>query len=201
MSVAERKVRDKEKLRKLILETAAQIIAEEGPSDLKIRDLADRIEYSPRTIYLYFADKKNLIEEVVEEGFRQTAINLPPLNSIGANPGEVLKGMIVNHMAMAFSNPNYYRAVVSTLSGRDFRPGPAQEKVNRFLSEVLASYIPGKTEKPEDRDFLRNYLMIALRSYTLAALQNGEPLQPAELLAERFFSLVIYGLSGEVNEK
>lgn len=72
MGVKERRDREKEELRQKILDAAVELIARDGHEALTIRKLASRIEYSPRTIYLYFADKEALLEDVVEEGFRRT---------------------------------------------------------------------------------------------------------------------------------
>lgn len=72
MGIKERREREKEELRQKILDAAIELIARDGHEALTIRKLASRIEYSPRTIYLYFADKEALLEDVVEEGFRRT---------------------------------------------------------------------------------------------------------------------------------
>jgi AcrR family transcriptional regulator len=71
MGIAERREREKEALRTLILEAARDILSEEGLDALSMRAIADRIEYSPATIYLYFRDKDELIREVVMAGFQR----------------------------------------------------------------------------------------------------------------------------------
>lgn len=70
MGTAERREREKEELRTRILEAARDILSEEGLDALSMRAIAERIEYSPATIYLYFRDKDDLIRTVVGEGFR-----------------------------------------------------------------------------------------------------------------------------------
>jgi AcrR family transcriptional regulator len=69
MGIAERREREKEALRTLILEAARDILSEQGLDALSMRAIAERIEYSPATIYLYFRDKEELILEVVRAGF------------------------------------------------------------------------------------------------------------------------------------
>jgi AcrR family transcriptional regulator len=71
MGIAERREREKEALRTRIVEAARDIVSEEGLDALSMRALAERIEYSPATIYLYFRDKDDLLREVVGEGFRR----------------------------------------------------------------------------------------------------------------------------------
>jgi AcrR family transcriptional regulator len=71
MGIAERREREKEVLRASIVEAARDLLSEEGLGGLSMRAIAERIEYSPSTIYLYFKDKDALIREVVLEGFGQ----------------------------------------------------------------------------------------------------------------------------------
>jgi AcrR family transcriptional regulator len=71
MGIAERREREKEHLRTAILEAARDILSDEGLDALSMRAIAERIEYSPATIYLYFADKDELIREVVHQGFHR----------------------------------------------------------------------------------------------------------------------------------
>lgn len=71
MGIAERREREKELLRASIVEAARDLLSEQGLAALSMRAIAERIEYSPATIYLYFKDKEALIQEVVEAGFDQ----------------------------------------------------------------------------------------------------------------------------------
>lgn len=64
MGITERKEREKQEMRDRILETAKQLFLEEGYDKTSIRNIAERIEYSPGTIYLYFADKDEIFHEL-----------------------------------------------------------------------------------------------------------------------------------------
>ncbi len=69
MGIAERRVREKEALRTRIVEAARDIISDKGLDALSMRSIAERIEYSPATIYLHFRDKNELLGEVIHAGF------------------------------------------------------------------------------------------------------------------------------------
>lgn len=69
MGTTQRRDRDRQEMRKLIVETATQILVEEGIDQVSIRRIADRIEYSPGTIYLYFEDKDDILYEAHLEAF------------------------------------------------------------------------------------------------------------------------------------
>jgi AcrR family transcriptional regulator len=69
MGVVERREREKEQVRTRIVEAARDLLSEHGLAGLSMRAIAERIEYSPATIYLYFRDKDALVREVVRAGF------------------------------------------------------------------------------------------------------------------------------------
>lgn len=71
MGIAERREREREQVRTRIVEAARDLLSEEGLSALSMRLIAERIEYSPATIYLYFRDKNELIRDVVQAGFER----------------------------------------------------------------------------------------------------------------------------------
>jgi len=72
MDVQERRAREKEELRQEIMEAARELFVKEGFDNVSMRKIAEKIEYSPTTIYLYFQDKGDLLDCIVEE----TLLNL-----------------------------------------------------------------------------------------------------------------------------
>ncbi len=71
MGVAERRQREKEELRTAIINAAVEIVSTQGVEALSIRGVAERVEYAPATIYLYFENKDALLRAVVEEAARR----------------------------------------------------------------------------------------------------------------------------------
>ena len=69
MGIVERKEREKEDMRRLILNAARKLFLEQGYEKTSIRNIADAIEYSPATIYLYYKDKNELLFALHEEAF------------------------------------------------------------------------------------------------------------------------------------
>ena len=69
MGSSQRKEREKAELRDQILDTAKKILLKSGKQGLSIRKIANDIEYSPATIYLYFRDKDEILHELMEMGF------------------------------------------------------------------------------------------------------------------------------------
>ena len=54
-----------------ILDAAQQIIAERGTEGLSMREIAQRIEYSPSGLYEYFRSKDEIIQGLCDEGFER----------------------------------------------------------------------------------------------------------------------------------
>ncbi len=55
--------------RESILEAAMQIVMQHGVEALSMREIAERIDYSPSGLYEYFSGKEEIIDALVDEGF------------------------------------------------------------------------------------------------------------------------------------
>ena len=70
MGIKERQERDREAVRRAILDAARELFVTEGFRNVSIRKIAERIEYSPAAIYGYFPSKDDIFFALAEEGFR-----------------------------------------------------------------------------------------------------------------------------------
>ena len=70
MGIKERHERDREAVRRAILDAARDLFVSEGYQNVSIRKVAERIEYSPAAIYGYFPSKDDIFFALAEEGFR-----------------------------------------------------------------------------------------------------------------------------------
>src|SRR5262245_39578204 len=70
MGIKERQERDREVVRRSILDAARELFVAEGYQNVSIRKIAERIEYSPAAIYSYFPSKDDIFFALAEEGFR-----------------------------------------------------------------------------------------------------------------------------------
>ena len=72
MGVKERREREKSEVRDKILDAARELFIAEGYEGVSMRKVADKIEYTPTTIYGYFADKEDLFRQLMPRRFRKT---------------------------------------------------------------------------------------------------------------------------------
>lgn len=107
MTIASRKERQKEELRTKILQTAKQLFMEHGFEHVSIRNIADRIEYSPTTIYLYFKDKDDIFYALHLEGFILLNQYFRALEHV-ADPFERLKAIARAYINFAIENGEFY---------------------------------------------------------------------------------------------
>ena len=179
MSISDRKQREKEQLKKVILDAAFEILNEEGFQALTIRKLAARIEYSPRTIYLYYTDKEDLLKAIVEYGFAATVRNLEAndfYRKLSAE--EHLKKAIANHLKTAAENVNYYNTVIHVIQGTGFEPGTNQRIFERYLNESLKPYLNREGNEPE---FTLFFLSASLRGIAVELINRRLPVNEEEL--------------------
>jgi AcrR family transcriptional regulator len=69
VGIKERQERERESVRRAILDAARDLFVAEGYQHVSIRKIAERIEYSPAAIYGYFPSKDDIFFALAEEGF------------------------------------------------------------------------------------------------------------------------------------
>jgi AcrR family transcriptional regulator len=107
MGVSERKEREKEEMRKAIIEAARKLFLEEGYEKTSMRAIADAIEYSPGTIYLYFKDKDDIIFALHNDSFSTLMHYFHSIISI-EDPFERLVEMGRKYIAFAMEYPERF---------------------------------------------------------------------------------------------
>ena len=124
MGILERKERDKEEMRRKIMDASRQLFLEQGFEKTSIRNIADAIEYSPATIYLYYKDKNELLFALHEEAFVKLMQELSVVMKV-QDPFERLVEMGRQYIKFAVENPELYDlmfimiAPMETLACRD----------------------------------------------------------------------------------
>lgn len=114
MGVAERREREKEQLRSQIVDAARDLLVERGLAALSMRAIAERIEYSPATIYLYFRDKDELVREVVHTGFEvMNRVVDREMSALGETATALAQygAMGRAYARFAVENPAYFRVM------------------------------------------------------------------------------------------
>ena len=109
MGIAERRLRQKDEVRSSILETAWQIVREEGWQSLSIRKIADAIEYSVPVIYDHFANKEAILLEFGKLGFDLLLKKLEQAKQSTDDPGGQLRAIADAYWNFAFKYKEHYQ--------------------------------------------------------------------------------------------
>ncbi|MGJ1387746.1 TetR/AcrR family transcriptional regulator [Sphingobacterium spiritivorum] len=107
MGIKERKEKHKEDLRQRILDAAKELFLKHGYEATSIRKIAEKIEFSPTTIYLYYKDKTDIMYALHQEGFKLLGTQFMVLQYVH-EPFERLKAMGRVYMSFALNNPDFY---------------------------------------------------------------------------------------------
>ncbi|MBK7631954.1 MAG: TetR/AcrR family transcriptional regulator [Ignavibacteriales bacterium] len=107
MSIKERKARQKTEMRDLILEAALKLFSDEGYDNVSMRKIADEIEYSVGTIYLYFKDRDEIFFELHKMGFEQFYKRQLAIQDI-KDPLQRLTEHGLAYIQFAIEEPLYY---------------------------------------------------------------------------------------------
>jgi AcrR family transcriptional regulator len=104
-----RREREKEQLRQEILDAARELFVKEGYENVSMRRIAEKIEYSPTTIYLYFEDKTELFFAICDETFARLSKKLEAIYKECHDPVECLRRGCRAYVDFGLKHPNHYK--------------------------------------------------------------------------------------------
>lgn len=139
MGISERKERERDQLRRSILDAARELFVKEGYAAVTMRRIAERIEYSPTAIYLHFADKDQLVRGLCAHDFAVFAAQFAKLERV-AEPLERLRRAGHAYVDFALAHPNHYRLLFMTPPPAAAGGAPA-EQAYAFLARTAAQAI------------------------------------------------------------
>ncbi len=112
MGIKERKQRERDERRSLILNAANEIIAEEGLEGLSVRKIADRIEYSPGIIYHYFENKDDILQNFLIDKYQEIVNELRSVEIKTLDPEIMFKEIMTSYTKWAMKNREIYRTIM-----------------------------------------------------------------------------------------
>ena len=126
MGIKERKKREQTQLRRKILDAASELFAKDGYESVSMRKIAEKIEYSPTTIYLYFKDKNDLLNQICEETFAKLLEKWEKIENKTDEPIESLRKVMQAYAEFGLKYPNHYEITfinpLADYLGKDVHP-------------------------------------------------------------------------------
>jgi AcrR family transcriptional regulator len=153
MGITERREREREEVRRKMLDAARDLFVTEGYERVTMRKIAEAIEYSPTAIYLHFEDKDDLVLALCREDFGRLLAAMqsqaPP-----ADPIEWIRQLGRSYARFALENPNHYRFMFMTPLRAGHNPEPTDPGHLSFgvLRAAVAKGIETGALRPGDVD-------------------------------------------------
>jgi AcrR family transcriptional regulator len=205
MGTRERQEREREIVRRAIVDAARELFVAEGFGKVSIRKIAERIEYSPAAIYSYFPGKDDIFYALAEEGFRLLCDGLPkdPKDD-EIDPLTIVRHALKGLYRFSQAHPEYYALMfldreVPSLKGAAERiplfaemVGHMRRAMRRCIDEGI---FPGATDPTAVFDVLKTAVHGAATATVCGRLRPGEN---GEALAHDLIEITIAGLRSGV---
>lgn len=207
MGIKERQVRDKEAVRRSILDAARELFVAEGFQNVSIRKIAERIEYSPAAIYGYFPSKDDIFFALAEEGLRLlgdpgTIRENPRFRD--APPLERVRGVFWRLYEFSREQPQYFALIfvdrsVPRISREYERFAFARDRKRHIVEALQACIDAGDLPQTLNTAVAMRALMVGVVG--VAVLRLSDRLGPGEdpdRLAADVLNLTLAGLRAGV---
>lgn len=202
MGIKERREKAKENLRQEIFDAASELFAKEGIANVSMRKIAEKIEYSPTTIYLYFKDKTTLLHQICEETFAKLALEVTKIREETNNPLEILRGGMRAYIEFGLKHPNHYEVVFIAPLDSYVEEGfeySFENSMGKIAFEKLVESVVACTEagviKNGDIELISQTLWAGMHGLTSLLIGHTEfPFVEKERLIDSLIETMIKGL-------
>ncbi len=141
MTSRDRREREKEALRQEILDAARDLFVQEGYENVSMRRIAEKIDYSPTTIYLYFEDKADLLFHLCEETFTKLVAKGEKILAEKTDPLTKVKRIGRNYIEFGLKHPNHYKVTFMVQHSHDEMKERYDHSMGHRAFELLRSSV------------------------------------------------------------
>ena len=187
-----------ENVRQKILDAAIGLFVAEGYGNVSMRKIARKIGYTPTTIYLYFDDKADLLNQICGQTFAQLTRNLVAISKLSVSPLERLRLGLLEYVQFGLKHPNHYAIVfnASPPAGpkQSFEKSQGEAAFDTLRESVAACMADGSIEQP-NAELVSQTLWACVHGVTsLLITQEGFPFVERRTLTESVVDTIIKGL-------
>jgi AcrR family transcriptional regulator len=202
MGIAERRAREKDALRHKILEAAVEMFVANGYESVTMRGIADRIEYSASTIYLYFKNKTEIIGAICSDTFETLIGRLDEIENRDLAPLDQFVAGLRCYIAFGLEHPHQYQLVFGNAAPDECAELEEPNRLGMQALEYLGRCI-GKCQAAgifPPSDPMSDAITIWMQLHgTTAILINDHgkynfPWPTKEALVDRTVELIVRGL-------
>ncbi len=197
MGITQRKEREKEEMRRLILDAALQLFRKKGLDAVSIRNIAEMIEYSPATIYLYYKDKSEILSALQYEAAAVKRDHVLSAANI-ENPWERLVEFGRRYIDFGMKHPDLYDLLFITRAPMEFIEN--QEcwtlgmAVHGFFHETVQACVDQRYFKSTDTETIAYTLWCHAHGLVSLFIRERMRMYPEEKrleLARKSFAMIV----------
>src|ERR1700727_2223567 len=145
--IAERKLRDKQARRALIVSAARRIAELEGWSNVTVRRLSDEISYIQPVLYAHFGSREGILAAVAIEGFQELGLALEKARK-RVKSGGTVEGVVAAYLEFAASSPALYEVMFSLILNVPFGEAATPPELRFGFSQLLELF-QGQSSRSE----------------------------------------------------
>lgn len=208
MGTKERRAREKENLRQEILDAARELFVTEGYENVSMRKIAEKIEYSPTTIYLYFKDKAELLVQLCEETFAQLATTLEAIQQKYPDPLIGLREGCRAYVRFGLKHPHHYQIVFMTplpakIDDQEYAfEGSMGERAFNFMRESVSRCVAAKVLRDVDVEMTSQALWAGMHGVTSLLIAHQDfPWVARDRLIDHLIDTLLEGLKSQPQQK
>ena len=182
-------------VRERILEAARDSMIREGYENFSMRGLARRVGYSPGTIYLYFRDKRDLLDQLIASAFDKL---LEMLHAVHDDQDAVrsLRNKLRVYIEFGLQHPNHYHFAFVLRRRRSQEPLVPHPSFD-VLRGAVARCIDEGAFHSRDAETTSQVLWATIHGLTSLLIVIPQfPWVEKEELINRLIDTAIDGLSG-----
>jgi AcrR family transcriptional regulator len=178
MGIVERKEREREEIRRKILDAGRELFMTEGYERVTMRRIAEAIEYSPTTIYNHFEDKDDLVRALCDEDFSRL-LDVFREEEPPADPVEWIRRLARAYARFGLELPNHYRFMFMTPHKKeDHGPLAPGNQSFEMLRMAVARAIEGGQFRPGDVNTVSQVLWSSLHGVVALLITLPRDLWP-----------------------
>lgn len=179
------------------MDAAREMFIAEGYSSVSMRKIAEKINRSPTTIYLYFRDKTDLLHQICEQTFAHLARNIRAIQRLSDNPLEKLRGGMREYVHFGLKHPSQYEIIfIAPLPknlGAQFEQTNGEIAFNT-MREVVAECVSASLLKSADVELISQTLWAGLHGVTSLLIKHGGfPFVERDKLIDNLIETLISG--------
>ncbi len=190
----------------LILSSSRKLIEEIGFSALTMDKVAQKAGIAKGTVYIYFKDKNELLEKVLEQGFARMFERVKAKVNSQKGCKEKLRILIYGNLTHINENRYFFKTIFLDEVNIVFLRKKSQEFFNSrrkiyvdFIGEIIKSGIESDEFRQDLNPVKAGYMLVSLiKINAIYNFLNNKFELTEEMIksdAEEIFNLLIYGIN------